>query len=761
MKKFLLSFILFFSFTSFAELINRIEVRGNQRIEKETVTSLLDIDVGQDVDSDKIDNALKNLYNSGMFSKVDISLKDGVLLVSCVENPRINKIIIEGNEKISSDKILPEINLKERDFFSKDKALVDAALIKSIYQASGRYMVTVQPKIVEVSANRVDLIFEVDEGKKTKIRKILFEGNENFTDTGLKTKIISEESRWYRFFSDNDLYVNERVEYDRDMLINFYQSRGYAAVKVVSSAASFSSDLDGVVLTFTIEEGPNYNIGNVKIEGHLKDVDFSLMAQNLSTQKGDRFDINNIEKDIDYITKTLNDKGYAFIDVDYEKTLGGNSADIEFVVTQGYRVFVNRINISGNQRTSEKVIRREFRLHESEPFSKTKLDRSIQRLRGLSYFKNVKHDLKKTDIQDKVDIDLNVEEESTTSLNFGLGYHTLNKVFGKIGITETNFLGNGQYVDANITMAKTNSEIDLSFTEPYFLDRNLAVGFDLFSTEQKKDALSYLPFTNKSFGGTLRAGYSITDNIKHGVRYSYIVSNNNKASSAYISSYWGDQQLGRKVKSLIGQTFSYNSTDIESDPTTGYVLSFDQAFAGLGGQTKYLRHEVSAKGYYNIFDGNIFMLGAKGGIINGLSGRYVRTDDRFELGGDSLRGFDYYGIGPRAKIIGFNGLENDFSLGGTRYYALRAEVKIPFEFQKEMGLHAKLFLDAGNVWGIDKKDAGRSDILQSNKIRAATGVGLGFNSMFGPISVYYGRPIKRAKFDQVRYFGITFSINGF
>lgn len=758
-RLYLICLIVLTSFYSHAEIISKIEITGDQRVEKDTILSIIDFKTGDDIDSTKLDGALKKLYASGMFADVSIVLKSGILKINCKENPRINKIIIEGNEKIPSDKLLPEISLKERAFFSKDKALTDAAIIKTIYQASGgRYMVTVEPKIIELPNNKVDLIFEVNEGKKTKIKKIVFVGNESYFDNTLKNKITSEESVWYKFFSDSDLYINERADYDRDLLVNFYQSRGYAAVKVLPPVAKFSHDLDGIILTFTIEEGKKYHIGKVTVNGSLKHVNFNELSSNLFTKTGDLFNIKNIERDIDIVTKEINDKGYAFIDVDYEKTFEADKVNIEFNVTQGYRIFVNRINISGNERTSDKVIRRQFLLDEGEPYSRTKLERSIQRLKNLEYFKNVSYENKRTNVEDKINIDTKVEEGSTTSLNFGIGYHTMNKAFGRVGITETNFLGNGQYVDANFTMGKNNSDIDFSFTEPFFMDRNLAVGFDLEKSTQKRSALFFMPFSTSINSFTLRAGYNITERIRHIVRYRYELANNyNPAPSFNVNNnFWSSQQLGKRIKSLVGHSLIYTSTDLEAEPTSGWIMSFDQAVAGLGGNSKFLRHELGARTYYDVYEGNILMLSAKGGHIKSLGQVPLRMEDRFQLGGDSLRGFDYMGIGPRAVInnVGFSTL---YPLGGDKFYSMRAELKVPFELQKELGLHAKIFVDAGSVWGLDKVFAARSDVVQINKMRAASGVGLGMRSPFGPISIYYAKPIAKTRIDQTRQFGITFT----
>jgi len=753
---------------SFAEFIKDVVIKGNKRADIVTVKTLITFQAGTDVSSSDINETLKKIQDTGMFAEVDMSVNNEVLTINLVENPRINKIVFEGNKTIKDKDITIEISSKERGFFSKNKAYIDAAKIKELYQAAGRYLVSVDPKIVKLDDNRVDLIFEITEGTKSKIRKIVFVNNQSFPSKTLRSHVLSEETRWYKFFSNNDIFNPDRIEYDSELLTKFYQSKGYARATVISAISHFSPDDDGFTITFTIDEGKKYTVGNINIISSIKGLNVTSLVPSLELQSGYIYNGDLVEDDIDNITKKVNDMGFAFVDVDVDKNYKGDSVNVTYQIKEGLKIYLNKINIRGNLRTSDEVIRRQFKINEGDPFSQHKISKSEQLLNDLRYFKKVsitKVPVESTDLVygsqklQKLDLDVTVEEDSTTGLTFGGGFDSHSGVIGQIGFNETNLFGNGQFLDVGFTTSKRNFEGNVSFTEPYFMGRDLAVGFDIFSAKSFKDRSARTPFSYDSKGIVLRGGYGISDNLRHSVRYLFDLKRM-KDISPYASDFI-KRQNPKRVVSALGQSLTYDRTDSGIDPTEGYVISADQEVAGIGGNTRYQKYQTVARYYHPAIAGSTIILAFDGGIARGIGGQKVSVNDAFSLGGENLRGFDFNGVGPRAKYNGPGQLlspNQGDSLRGKNFYAVRGELKVPLGFQEEFGVHAKLFVDTGCNWGVDLLPGERkSDIYDSTKLRAAAGIGLGFSSPFGPISVYYAKPMRKEAFDQTRPFGILFS----
>jgi outer membrane protein insertion porin family len=769
-KTCILAAAIFFASSSSAEVINEILIKGNKRVDSSTIQSLITFHKGDDVTKSDINDTVKKLQDTGMFEEVDLIAQGGVLTVHIVESPRINKIVFEGNKVIKDKDIAIELDSKERGFFSKSRSYIDAAKIKELYQAAGRYLVSVEPKVIRLDDNKVDLIFEITEGAKSKIKKIVFVNNASIAAKTLRSRIVSEETRWYKFLTNNDIFNPDRLEYDSELITRYYQSKGYAAARVVSAISNFSPDDEGFTITFTIDEGKVYKIGSVDVVSALKGLNTVALSENLEVQGGALYNVNLQEEDVDNLTQRINDLGFAFVDVDVDKKFHGDQVNLTYQINEGMKIYLNRINISGNLRTSDEVIRRQFRINEGDPFSQNKIAKSEQLLNDLRYFKKVS--INKVPVQasdlatsigssklQRIDLDVVVEEDSTTGLTFGGGFDTHSGVIGQIGFNETNLFGNGQYLDVGFTTSKRNFEGNLGFTEPYFMGRDLSVGFDIFSSKSFKDSSAHTPFSFDSKGAMLRAGYGLTDHLRHSVRYLLDYKKINDVSP-YASIFIKKQQSKRMV-SAIGQALVYDRTDSAIDPSEGYVLSVDQEVAGVGGNTKYQKYESSAR-YYKPAIGNTTLVFAfDGGIVRSFSGSKVSVNDAFSLGGENLRGFDFNGVGPRAKKDGNGNMlmpRDGDSLRGKNYYTVKSELKIPLGFQEEFGLHAKLFVDTGSNWGVDLLPGeSRSDIYDSTKLRAAAGVGIGFASPFGPISVYYAKPFRKENFDQTRPFGVLFS----
>ena len=476
----------------------------------------------------------------------------------------------------------------------------------------------------------------------------------------------------------------------------------------------------------------------------------SDLKSQITTKETDTYDVRKVEKSTDLLIKQINDQGYAFVDVDPEVWMDQEKklVNITYFISESRRVYINKINIKGNVRTADKVIRREFRLAEGDPYNATKITRSDQRINNLDFFEKTNIETARTDVADKVDLNLNVQEKSTASMNISGGYSTNDGPLAKIGFSEPNLLGNGQELDVAFMKSENRFNTDLSFTEPYLLDMPLSGGIDLYTRNADRDKTRHQNYDQESKGIVFRVGYELTEYLRHQIHYDLShrkISNVSKDASKNLQ-----DQVGERNNSMIGQSLIYNRLDSNISPTQGYFISVNQDYAGLGGSTKFIRHTIKSKYYYPIMnDDFILMFGAEGGIVNGLDGKKVMIDDRFLLGGGgSLRGFDYAGVGPRNKK------DND-ALGGNRYYSGTSELKFPLGFGKEMGLFGAVFVDVGNLYKVDVAE--KNEIWDTNKLRSSYGFGIGFSSPMGPIRLHYAETMHKESYDEKRHFDITFS----
>lgn len=752
MKKFLqlINFIILSCspFIALAESIKQIKIIGNQRISPETIEAYLENKVGQQYDREKVDDSIKNLYATGFFSNIKIYQKQAVLIIEVEENPLINKVVFEGNKRVKDKDILKELTMVERSSFSYAKLQHDIKRILNLYRKRGRYTANVEPKLVKLDQNRVNVVYEINEGKVAKIQKINFVGNENFSDQRLSSAILSKESRWYRFFSSSDVFDSEKLNIDQEFLKRLYLSEGFADVEVRSATAELTPRKDSFILSFVLHEGPVYKVRNITIDSKIPSIDIEKLYKLLEMKSGDIYNIDQVEASIDKITDYLGDMGYAFVEVEdsLSKDPENKSLDINFTINETYKIYVNRINIKNNTRTLDHVIRREFKISEGDPYNTSKVFRSKQRIKNLGYFNSVEFKNLKTDTPDKVDIDVEVQEASTGSLNFAAGYNTASGPLGSIALTESNFLGKGQEVGIEVTRAKKAADVSFSFTEPQFMDYPLAVGFDIFSnSKNQKDESS---FDSKTIGFVFRAGYELTEHLYHGIRYSAKkekVSNVARDASIYIQ-----EQKGKNTVSLIGHTLTYDRLDDRVDPTKGYLIKFSQDLAGLGGQTYYIDHKLVGAAYYPVYKKDfILSFVAKMGNITGLRGKGVRINDRTFLGSDDIRGFDVAGIGPRTKSKGE-------ALGGKTFYTGSLELTFPLGLSPELGIKGVAFTDFGALFDTGQKLKDAAGFYNDHSLRASYGVGIKWNSALGNIRVDYGKPFKKRSYDETKSFRISF-----
>ena len=724
--------------------VRDIKVEGLERVEVETVLSYVDIKKNTIIDDAKMDASLKQLYATGLFNDVSLNMKnDGLLIIKVAENPIINKVLFDGNDKVDDEMLKGELQLAPRSTYSRAKVQEDVQRILEIYKRTGRYAVVVEPQIIERDQNRVDLIFKIDEGPLASINKVNFVGNKHYSDDDLQSEIMSKESRWYRIFSSAENYDSEKTNYDKELLRRFYFKRGYADFRVVSAVAELSPDKKSFVLTFVLDEGKRYKIRSLDITSDIADVDTAALKPAVQLETGDWYNADKVEKSVTALTDELGKKGFAFVDVEPEMTkdTAAGEIDLTFHVKEGERIFVDRINITGNTRTYDKVIRREFRIDEGDAFNVSKIKDSRRNVENLDYFSKVNIETMPKD-DNKADINVDVEEKSTGYFNVGVGYSTVNGALVRTGVTENNFRGLGQRLGLDIGVSQRSQEYDVSFTEPYFLNRRLRAGFDLFRTEQDyQDEGSY---DSESTGGRLRLGWNYTDDLSQQFRYTLRedkISNVDSEASYYIK-----EEAGKYNDSSVGQTIVYDKRDSAFNPKEGYFISFGNDVSGLGGDEKYLKFDAKLYQYYTLADYYTFKLFANAGYITGYGGKDVRLSNRYYLGGSTLRGFDVAGIGARDKYT-------DDALGGNWMLYTGGEVMFPIGLD-ELGIKGRTFVDMGMLGKPDNINT--SVVEYSSSPRVAAGFGFQWLSPMGQIDIDFAFPIVKEDYDETQVFRLNF-----
>jgi outer membrane protein insertion porin family len=727
--------------------VRQVQIEGTERIEPETVRSYLLVQPGDNFDDERMDRSLKALFATGLFADVTLRREGDTLVVRVKENPIINRIAFEGNRRLDEATLTGEIQLKPRVVYTRTKVQSDVKRILDLYRRSGRFAATVEPKVIPLDQNRVDLVFEIEEGSVTGIKAINFIGNRKFSDGRLREVIQTRETRWYRFFSSDDTYDPDRLTYDRELLRKFYLSEGYADFRVVSAVAELTPARDGFYITFTIEEGDRYKFGTVDVASQIRDVPVDELKPRVTMREGDWYNADSVERTIGILTDELGNRGYAFVDIRprINRNRDARTIDVTFDIQEGPRVYVERIDVQGNVRTLDTVIRREFRLVEGDAFNTSKLRRSQQRIRNLGFFKKVEVANVPGSAPDRTVVTVDVEEQSTGELSLGAGFSTTEGPLADIGIRERNLLGRGQDLRVGLLFSSRTQQIDLSFTEPYFLDRNLAAGFDLFEIERNNQTQS--SFDQFSLGGALRGGYQLTENLRQTVRYTLRqdeIRNIRVGASRFII----DQQ-GQHTTSSVGQVLFYDRRDNRQEPTEGYYGSVGTDFAGLGGDVEYVRLKLGA-GYFYPLAPPSWILGLTGevGYIAGL-GQGVGIQDRFFIGGDTLRGFKTAGIGPRDSVT-------QDALGGNQYYIGSATLQFPLGLPQEIGVSGRVFTDFGSLWSLDTSPTSTGEISDASSIRVSAGAGISWRSPLGPVRLDLALPVIKEDFDKTEVFRVSF-----
>lgn len=742
--------MIFAAFPAYAqggERISEIQIVGVERIEPATVLTYMDVRVGDPLNQETMNRALKSLFATGLFADVTLRPKGRILEVSVAENPVISQIAFEGNSKIENDELLAEISLRPRQVFTRTKVQADVNRLYQVYQRNGRFSATIDPKVIRLDQNRVNLVFEIDEGPVTDVKSIRFVGNKRFDDERLRSEISTKESRWYRFFTSDDRYDPDRMGYDQELLRRFYLSQGYADFHLISAIAELSSNREHFFLTFTLEEGKRYKVKDININSALRHFNAEELRPQITFKPGDWYDAGQVTKTIDNMTNALGDRQFAFVSIRPEivRNREESTIDIMFMINETPRAFVERIDIRGNVRTLDKVVRREMALVEGDPFNRTKLAKSEQGIKDLGYFESVTVTPIQGSAQDKTIIDVEVAEQSTGELSIGAGFSTTEGPLADISLRERNLLGRGQDLLLSATVAGERTEFNLAFTEPYFLDRDFSAGFDLFHiTRDLQDESSY---NQRRSGGSLRFGYPLSERWRQVLRYR-LERNDITDVSPFASRFVQDQE-GQRVTSAISQRLTYDSRDSRLFPSSGMLGWFDTELAGLGGDAEYVSGKVGSSYFYPVSDNWVFNLLGEAGAVESIGGNDgVQINERFFLGGGSLRGFEPAGVGPRD-------LATRDSLGGNYFYRASAELSFPLGLPEEMGIKGHTFTDLGSLWEVDNV-TGPNNIADSSSLRAAAGIGVSWRSPLGPIRVDWSAPYLSEDYDREESFRFNF-----
>ncbi|ABD87995.1 outer membrane protein assembly factor BamA [Rhodopseudomonas palustris] len=796
-----------------AQTADSIAVEGNRRVEVETIRSYFKAGPGGRLDQGRIDDGLKALIETGLFQDVRINQAGGRLVVTVVENPVIGRVAFEGNKKVKDEQLSAELQSKPRGTLSRPMVQSDALRIAEIYRRSGRYDVRVTPEIIEQPNNRVDLVFTVEEGAKTGVRSIEFIGNNAFSSYRLKDIIKTHESNFLSFLASGDLYDPDRVEADRDLIRRYYLKHGYADVQVVAALTEYDPEKKGFLVTFKIEEGQQYRVGSVEFQSTIPTLDANSFRSYSRVSVGSLYNAEALEKSVEEMSIEASRRGYSFATVRPrgDRNYDNHTVSIVFAIDEGPRTYIERIDVRGNTRTRDYVIRREFDLSEGDAYNRALVDRAERRLKNLDFFKSVKVVTEPGSSSDRIILVVDLEEKSTGDFSVSGGYSTSDGALAEVSVSERNFLGRGLFAKASVSYGQYSRGYSLSLVEPYLLDYRVALGLDLYQRQQL--ANSYVSYTTKTLGFSPRLGFGLREDLSLQVRYSIYQQEislpdalnncNNNFGSSYFptpgfinagnpnnTSYGSygclgdgeaalpvriELQDGKALTSAIGYTLTYNTLDNNKNPTDGLLIDLRQDYAGVGGDVSYLKSAFDAKYYTPLVADIVGLIHVQGGILNEAGGKDIRMLDHFQMGPNLVRGFAPNGIGARdISNYGLTGYGD--ALGGTKYWGASAELQMPFWFlPKEVGVKGAIYADAGSLWDYKgptswaltnqvntatcvpatKNDVGTCAGMtydDSNLVRTSVGVGLIWASPFGPLRFDYAIPLTKGQFDRVQQF---------
>ena len=780
-----------FSDAAVAQTASSIVVEGSRRVEADTIRSYFKPGPGGRIGPEQEDEALKALIATGLFSDVRINHAGGRIVVTVVENPVINRVAFEGNKKAKDEQLSAEVQSKPRGTLSRPTVQADVQRIIEIYHRTGRFDVSVDPKIIELPNNRVDLVFEIREGDKTGIKDIRFVGTKAYSSSRLKEVVKTSESNILSFLQTTDIYDPDRIEADRDLLRRFYLKHGYADVRIVSAIGEYDPAKKGFVVTYTIDEGAQYRVGTVEVISNVHAIDPAGLRSQLKLGEGSVYNADLVEKTVEAMTIQAARQGYAFANVRPrgDRNFETKTINLAFVVEEGARAYIERINIRGNTRTRDYVIRREFDLGEGDAYNRALIDRAERRLKNLNYFKTVKITNEPGSAPDRVVINVDVEEQPTGEFSVSGGYSTADGLIGEVSVADRNLMGRGNYAKASVSYGQYVRGFDLTFVEPFLFGYRMAGGIDLFARQNFRS--SYVSYDSQTVGTNLRLGFALTEEIAFQPRYSFYqqkitlptqYNNCQFSSNALINGGTGvtpaneangsdtsvlangpfggcyaDGEASLAIRkelaagpvnvSLVGYTMSYNTLDNNKLPTSGLFAELRQDFAGVGGDVDFIRTSVETRKYYEVFSDVVSVFKLQAGNISSWGGQQLRMLDHFQMGPNLVRGFSPAGIGPRDLTPGTT---ND-ALGGSLYWGASVEAQTPLYFlPKDVGIKLAVFADAGSLWSYKGPTFWNvtGETLQvgldsPSMVRSSVGVGLLWDSPLGPLRFDLAYPITK------------------
>ena len=736
-----------------------IEVQGNQRIEADTIRSYMLVTPGEPADPDRLDRSLRALFATGLFRDVEVRPEGNRVIVRVAENPIVNRVGFEGNRRVTSDTLRGDVQLRPRSVFTPAAAQADRQRILEIYARRGRFAATVEPKIIELDQNRVDVVFEITEGEVALVARINFVGNENYSDSRLKEIVATREQAWYRLLSTSDAYDPDRLAFDRELLRRFYLRQGYADVEITGATAELAPDRSGFFLTYTINEGPRYRIGSIDVTSSIRGLDPASVRRDIPVSVGDWYDGDAVERADNQLTDLLTARGFPFASVEPRvvRNREARTVDLTFEIAEGPRAYVERIDITGNTRTLDRVIRREFRMAEGDPLIAQQVRRSRDRIRSLGYFSDVQINTAPGSSPDRVILNTQVTERATGEFSIGGGYSTDAGLLADIGLRERNLVGTGIDARVNLTLAQRRSQVDVSVTDPQFLERNLAAGGDVFLVQ--RDLRDTSGYQERRAGFALRMGYEINEYLRQSWSYS-LVDRDLYDVDPFASRFIREQE-GRTLLSQVSTTVTYDRRDSRIEPRDGYVVRVGGDFAGIGGDVNYARLRADGQ-YYIPFErllGDreyVLVLAAGGGYLAPYGDNDTRIVDRFFLGGENQRGFALGGAGPRDVST------ND-SLGGEVMWTTSAEFRFPLPVPSELGLIGRAFVDVGSLSGLPSSvnNSGCAPgfpncVRDDADPRVGAGVGISWRSPIGLINIDLAQALVKKSYDETQVFRLGF-----
>ena len=751
--------VLAFYGTALAAVVNSITVEGNTRLSTETIKSYLTITPGVPFGSAELDESLKALFETGLFNDVDLDVRGRTLVVIIDENPVINKISFEGNKRLSDDVLKSQVRLEERSVYTRAGVQADVQRILEVYRRQGRFKASVQPEIIILPQNRVNLAYTITEGEKTEVARITFIGNKRFSDDRLRDVLRTTETGLLGFLRTTDSFDPDRLNSDQELLRRFYFSKGFADFRVVSAVADLDRERNVFFITITVDEGEKYEFSDVDVQTSLSAVDPEELRKVVETRPGKTYSSKDVETSIEDLTVAVAEKGYAFsrIRPRVERDFESRTIALTYFIDEGPKVFVERIRIRGNTRTRDFVIRREFDFAEGDPFNRVLLDKAERRLNDLRFFEKVNILTERGSAPDRVIITVQVEEKSTGELSFGAGYSSAEGIIGDISVSERNLLGRGQFLRVAVGIGETRRNYELTFREPYFLGRRINAGFTLYQREL--DETDFRNYEEETTGANFSIVLPMREHLNLTTTYQ-IFSRDLSVPQTLTNGIQSDGEvslavqdsLGETISSILGYSLVYDSRDNKQLPRDGYRVIFAQDFAGLGGDTSFIRTSFSAAGYKEIWPDQSIVgsLKFKAGHVQGI-GKRLKFPDHFFLGGDTIRGFETNGFGPRDALT-------DDALGGRIFFAGTAEVIFPVPLlPKELGLTAAVFADAGTLYDVDPATTtalGVNVIGDSLDLRASAGFSILWKSPLGPLRADIGFPIIKEPFDKTQVFRV-------